>query len=63
MNIQALFPPDFKKAKPIHLAHARSIKLNGATAYFVTDDFDEGPMFVVTDCMPRKLKMGSIMLL
>ena len=31
-------------AKPYHQAHTRGVKLIGATAHFVTDDLDEGPI-------------------
>jgi formyltetrahydrofolate deformylase len=36
--------PGFKGAKPYHQAHARGVKLIGATAHFVTSDLDEGPI-------------------
>ena len=36
--------PSFKGAKPYHQAHARGVKLIGATAHYVTADLDEGPI-------------------
>ena len=36
--------PSFKGAKPYHQAHARGVKLVGATAHYVTPDLDEGPI-------------------
>ena len=44
INIHHSFLPVFKGAKPYHQAHARGVKLIGATAHFVTDDLDEGPI-------------------
>ena len=44
INIHHSFLPSFKGAKPYHQAHARGIKLIGATAHFVTSDLDEGPI-------------------
>jgi formyltetrahydrofolate deformylase len=38
------FLPSFKGAKPYHQAHARGVKLIGATAHLVTSDLDEGPL-------------------
>ena len=38
------FLPGFKGAKPYHQAHARGVKLIGATAHYVTTDLDEGPI-------------------
>ena len=38
------FLPGFKGAKPYHQAHARGVKLVGATAHYVTPDLDEGPI-------------------
>ena len=38
------FLPGFKGAKPYHQAHARGVKIIGATAHFVTPDLDEGPI-------------------
>jgi formyltetrahydrofolate deformylase len=36
--------PGFKGANPYKQAHARGVKLIGATAHFVTSDLDEGPI-------------------
>ena len=44
INIHHSFLPAFKGAKPYHQAHARGVKLIGATAHFVTADLDEGPI-------------------
>src|SRR5580698_1256158 len=43
INIHHSFLPSFKGAKPYHQAHARGVKLIGATAHYVTPDLDEGP--------------------
>lgn len=44
INIHHSFLPSFKGAKPYHQAHARGVKLTGATAHYVTPDLDEGPI-------------------
>ncbi|MGW5091944.1 formyltetrahydrofolate deformylase [Streptomyces coelicoflavus] len=44
INIHHSFLPSFKGAKPYHQAHARGVKLIGATAHYVTGDLDEGPI-------------------
>ena len=44
LNIHHSFLPSFKGAKPYHRAHARGVKLIGATAHYVTADLDEGPI-------------------
>ncbi len=44
INIHHSFLPSFKGANPYAQAHARGVKLIGATAHFVTDDLDEGPI-------------------
>ena len=44
INIHHSFLPSFKGAKPYTQAHARGVKLIGATAHFVTADLDEGPI-------------------
>ncbi|MFD7081078.1 formyltetrahydrofolate deformylase [Streptomyces sp. NPDC002181] len=44
INIHHSFLPSFKGAKPYHQAHARGVKLIGATAHYVTADLDEGPI-------------------
>src|SRR5207237_8358140 len=43
-NIHHSFLPSFKGAKPYHQAHARGVKIIGATAHYVTTDLDEGPI-------------------
>ena len=42
INIHHSFLPGFKGAKPYHQAHARGVKMIGATAHYVTEDLDEG---------------------
>ncbi|MDO5052749.1 MAG: formyltetrahydrofolate deformylase [Pseudoclavibacter sp.] len=44
INIHHSFLPGFKGASPYRQAHARGVKLIGATAHFVTVDLDEGPI-------------------
>jgi formyltetrahydrofolate deformylase len=44
INIHHGFLPDFKGARPYHQAHARGVKLIGATAHYVTADLDQGPI-------------------
>ena len=44
INIHHSFLPGFKGGKPYHQAHARGVKVIGATAHFVTGDLDEGPI-------------------
>ena len=46
INIHHSFLPGFKGAKPYHQAHARGVKMIGATAHYVTADLDEGPIIV-----------------
>lgn len=46
INIHHSFLPGFKGAKPYHQAHERGVKMIGATAHFVTEDLDEGPIIV-----------------
>jgi formyltetrahydrofolate deformylase len=46
VNIHHSFLPGFKGAKPYHQAHARGVKMIGATAHYVTADLDEGPIIV-----------------
>lgn len=46
INIHHGFLPSFKGAKPYHQAHARGVKVIGATAHYVTGDLDEGPIIV-----------------
>ena len=51
INIHHSFLPGFKGAKPYHQAHARGVKIIGATAHFVTEDLDEGP--IITQAVER----------
>ncbi len=44
INIHHSFLPSFKGARPYQQAHARGVKLIGATAHYVTADLDEGPI-------------------
>ena len=44
INIHHSFLPGFKGARPYHQAHQRGVKLIGATAHYVTEDLDEGPI-------------------
>ncbi len=44
INIHHSFLPGFKGAKPYHQAHERGVKMIGATAHYVTEDLDEGPI-------------------
>lgn len=44
INIHHSFLPSFKGARPYYQAHARGVKIIGATAHYVTPDLDEGPI-------------------
>ncbi|HEX6960083.1 MAG TPA: formyltetrahydrofolate deformylase [Ferrovibrio sp.] len=44
INIHHSFLPSFKGARPYHQAHSRGVKLIGATAHYVTEALDEGPI-------------------
>src|SRR5690606_1708217 len=44
IHIHHSFLPSFKGAQPYHQAHARGVKIIGATAHYVTSDLDEGPI-------------------
>ena len=44
INIHHSFLPGFKGARPYHQAHARGVKMIGASAHYVTADLDEGPI-------------------
>jgi formyltetrahydrofolate deformylase len=44
INIHHSFLPSFKGARPYHQAHEHGVKLIGATAHYVTEDLDEGPI-------------------
>jgi formyltetrahydrofolate deformylase len=44
INIHHSMLPSFKGARPYDQAHARGVKIVGATAHYVTSDLDEGPI-------------------
>ena len=44
INIHHSFLPAFQGGRPYHQAHARGVKLIGATAHYATRDLDEGPI-------------------
>jgi formyltetrahydrofolate deformylase len=44
INIHHSFLPAFVGARPYHQAHARGVKVIGATAHYATEDLDEGPI-------------------
>jgi formyltetrahydrofolate deformylase len=44
INIHHSFLPSFKGAKPYHQAYERGVKIIGATAHYVTQALDEGPI-------------------
>ncbi|MER9664404.1 formyltetrahydrofolate deformylase [Mesorhizobium sp. M0159] len=44
INIHHSFLPSFKSANPYKQAYERGVKLIGATAHYVTEDLDEGPI-------------------
>src|SRR3546814_11828978 len=46
INIHHSFLPAFAGARPYRQAFERGVKLIGATAHFVTDDLDQGPIIV-----------------
>ena len=46
LNIHHSFLPAFAGARPYHQAFQRGVKVIGATAHFVTDQLDEGPIVV-----------------
>ncbi|MBX3593490.1 formyltetrahydrofolate deformylase [Sphingomonas sp.] len=65
VNIHHSFLPGFKGARPYHRAHERGVKLIGATAHFVTDDLDEGPIIEQAvervdhrDCIDDLIRIG-----
>lgn len=66
INIHHSFLPSFKGARPYHQAHVRGVKIIGATAHYVTEDLDEGPIIeqdierVSHDMSPHELtQVGS----
>jgi formyltetrahydrofolate deformylase len=44
INIHHSFLPAFAGGRPYHQAHARGVKVIGATAHYVSEDLDEGPI-------------------
>ncbi len=44
INVHHSFLPAFVGARPYHAAHARGVKLIGATSHYVTDVLDDGPI-------------------
>jgi formyltetrahydrofolate deformylase len=44
INIHHSMLPSFKGARPYHQAYSRGVKVVGATAHYVTEDLDEGPI-------------------
>jgi formyltetrahydrofolate deformylase len=44
INVHHSFLPAFVGAKPYHAAHARGVKLIGATSHYVTEVLDDGPI-------------------
>jgi formyltetrahydrofolate deformylase len=44
INVHHSFLPAFSGARPYHAAYGRGVKLIGATAHYVTDQLDEGPI-------------------
>ena len=57
INIHHSFLPAFIGANPYKQAHERGVKIIGATAHFVTDDLDEGPI-IAQDVIPVNHRMG-----
>lgn len=46
INIHHSFLPAFAGARPYHAAHARGVKIIGATSHYVTAELDAGPIIV-----------------
>jgi formyltetrahydrofolate deformylase len=44
VNVHHSFLPAFTGARPYHAAHARGVKLIGATSHYVTAVLDDGPI-------------------
>lgn len=44
INIHHSFLPAFAGARPYHAAHARGVKVIGATSHYVTEELDQGPI-------------------
>ena len=65
LNIHHSFLPSFAGARPYHQAHARGVKLVGATCHYVTAELDAGPIIeqdVIrvdhTDSVPEMVRKG-----
>lgn len=66
INIHHSFLPSFKGALPYKQAHRRGVKLIGATAHYVTEDLDSGPIIAQgvspvshRDSVPDLIQIGS----
>ncbi len=57
INIHHSFLPAFIGANPYKQAYDRGVKIIGATAHFVTDDLDEGPI-IAQDVIPVNHRFG-----
>ncbi len=57
INIHHSFLPAFIGANPYKQAYERGVKIIGATAHFVTDDLDEGPI-IAQDVIPVNHRLG-----
>ena len=57
VNIHHSFLPAFIGANPYKQAHERGVKIIGATAHYVTDDLDEGPI-IAQDVIPVNHRLG-----
>ena len=61
INIHHSFLPGFKGAQPYHQAHARGVKMIGATAHYVTADLDEGPIITqVTEAIDHSFTPADL---
>ncbi|MDQ2707242.1 MAG: formyltetrahydrofolate deformylase [Actinomycetota bacterium] len=65
INIHHSFLPSFAGARPYHQAHARGVKLIGATCHYVTPELDAGPIIeqdVIridhSDCIADMVRQG-----
>ncbi len=66
INIHHSFLPAFAGARPYHQAHERGVKIIGATAHYVTEDLDSGPIIAQgvspvshRDSVPDLIQIGS----
>jgi len=65
INIHHSFLPAFAGAKPYHAAHARGVKIIGATSHYVTSELDAGPIIEQdvarcshVDTIPKLIRKG-----